>query len=49
MSISKEDKEKIIQAAKKLVQDKKDIIRYSKGELTKKQLNDKGIKLTMPL
>lgn len=49
MSLSKTDKEKIIKAAKKLVQNKKDIIAYSQGKLTKKDLDEKGIKLAMPL
>jgi thiazole synthase ThiGH ThiG subunit len=49
MSLTKDDKEKIIQAAKKLVQDKKDILAYSNGEITKKQLDERGVKLAMPL
>lgn len=49
MSLNKGNKEKIIQAAKKLVEDKKSILAYSKGEISKKELNERGIKLAMPL
>ncbi len=42
-------RDKILAAAKKLVADKKAIIAYSKGEITKKELNDRGVKLAMPL
>jgi hypothetical protein len=40
---------KIIKAAKKLVNDKKLIIKYSNGEITKKELEKHGIKLSMPI
>ena len=49
MSLSNNDKERIIQAAKKLVQDKRAMLAYSKGEITKQELNERGIKLAMPL
>lgn len=49
MGLDKNDKEKIIQAAKKIVQDKKAIIAFSEGKITKKELDEKGIKLAMPL
>lgn len=49
MSLKKDDKEKIIQAAKKVMQDKKVIIAYTQGKITKKELNERGVKLAMPL
>jgi thiazole synthase ThiGH ThiG subunit len=49
MSKVKVDKEKVIAAAKKMVEDKKAVIAYSNGQLTKKELSEKGIKLAMPL
>ncbi|MEQ8879086.1 MAG: hypothetical protein RLQ12_05615 [Cyclobacteriaceae bacterium] len=49
MSLKKDDKEKIIQAAKKVIQDKKVIIAYTQGKITKKELDERGVKLAMPL
>lgn len=49
MSLNEENKEKIIQAAKKIMQDKKDIIAYTQGKITKKELDERGVKLAMPL
>jgi|GEM_PF-3345420 len=49
MSLNQNDKDKIIQAAKKIVQDKKAIIAYSQGKITKKELDERGVKLAMPL
>ena len=49
MNISEEDKKKIMAAAKKLPEDKKQIQDYSRGEITKDELEAKGIKLSMPL
>tara|TARA_R110001606_G_scaffold399265_1_gene583062 strand:- start:137432 stop:137596 length:165 start_codon:yes stop_codon:yes gene_type:complete len=45
----KAHKDKIIAAAKKLVEDKKSILAYSKGEISKEELNERGVKLAMPL
>ncbi|WP_286707256.1 hypothetical protein [Flavobacterium sp. 38-13] len=39
----------IIASAKKFADDKKAIRAYIKGELTLKDLNERGIKLAMPL
>ena len=49
MGLKKDDKEKIIQAAKKVMRDKKAIIAYTRGEITKKELDERGVKLAMPL
>ena len=38
-----------ILSAKKLLEDKKQISKYLRGEITLKDLNDQGIKLSMPL
>lgn len=43
------NKKQIVEAAKKMLADKKSIIAYSKGEISKKELNDRGVKLAMPL
>lgn len=40
---------KVIESAKKIIADKTDVIAYSNGKISKKQLNDRGVKLTMPL
>lgn len=39
----------IIASAKRFAEDKKAIRAYIKGELTLKDLNDRGIKLAMPI
>ena len=49
MNTSDKNKERIIAAAKKMVENKKALIAYSKGEISKKELNERGIKLAMPL
>jgi thiazole synthase ThiGH ThiG subunit len=43
------NKNQIIEAARKIVAAKKDVIAYSNKEISKKQLNDRGTKLAMPL
>ena len=47
--MSEIDKEKIVEAAKKMVQDKKLIKEYSKGNITKEELEERGVELAMPL
>ncbi len=42
-------KEVIISEAKKMVEAKKLIMNYSNGKISKKELNDKGVHLSMPL
>ncbi|MEM9858515.1 MAG: hypothetical protein AAF843_14225 [Bacteroidota bacterium] len=49
MAVNKINKEKIINAAKKIVAEKKNTIAYSKKEISKKELNDRGVRLTLPL
>ena len=49
MNVDKDHKARIISAAKKLIADKKSIIVYSKGEISKKELDDRGVRLAMPL
>lgn len=49
MNTSKENRDRIIAAAKKMVENKKAVIAYSKGEISKKELNERGVKLAMPL
>ncbi|UII26539.1 hypothetical protein LVD15_25125 [Fulvivirga maritima] len=49
MKIQKSQKENIKEAAKKMTAAKKNIIAFSNKEISKKELNDRGIKLTMPL
>ncbi len=39
----------MVLSAKKLIEDKKDVRAYLRGEKSMKDLNDKGIKLAMPL
>lgn len=43
------NKEQIISSAKKFLEDKKLVSSYIKGEITKKELDERGIKFTMPL
>jgi len=43
------NKNKIISSAKKLLEDKKLVTAYLRGEVTKKTLDDRGVKLEMPL
>ncbi len=43
------NKNQVIAAAKKMVETKKAVIAYSNGEISKKELSDRGIKLAMPL
>ncbi len=40
---------KILLSAKKMLDDKQTVRAYLRGEKSKKDLNDKGIKLAMPL
>lgn len=42
-------KEKIISAAKKFLDDKKIVAAYLRGEVTKETLDERGIKLALPL
>lgn len=44
-----ENKKINIEQAKKFLENQRIIKRYLKGEITKKQLDDKGIKLAMPI
>lgn len=44
-----EKKIKIIESAKKILEDKKYIRAYMKGEISKEVLNERGIKLAMPI
>ena len=46
---SKTNREKILLSAKKLVDDKKAVRAYLRGEKKLNDLNDKGIKLAMPV
>lgn len=39
----------ILSSAKKFLEDKKVVSAYLRGEATKKDLDDRGIKLAMPL
>lgn len=41
--------EETIKAAKKMLDAKKDILAYSNGEISKTELNGRGVKLAMPL
>ena len=49
MPENKINRDKLKAAAKKLVEDKKALIAYSKGEISKEALREKGVKLTLPL
>lgn len=49
MENKKINKERIILAAKELIEAKKNIIAYSNNEISKKELNDRGVRLTKPL
>ena len=49
MKPQKSNKEQVIEAAKKIIAAKRDVIAYSNKEISKKELNDRGIKLAMPL
>ena len=49
MATKKVNKKNVVAAAKKMVESKKNIIAYSKGKISKKELNEKGVKLAMPL
>lgn len=49
MDNKKINKERIILAARKLIEAKKNIIAYSNNEISKKELNDRGVILTKPL
>lgn len=46
---TKRNKEQIVNAAKKMLQDKQLVNEFLKGSKSKKDLNDNGIKLAMPL
>jgi len=46
---SRKYKAKVIAAAKKMLADKKAVVAYSKGEISKKQLSDSGVKLDLPI
>ncbi len=43
------DTVKIISSAKRFLEDKKVVGAYLRGEVTKKALDDRGIKLAMPI
>lgn len=49
MNKQQQNTAKIISSAKKFLEDKKAIRAYIKGETTLKALNEKGIKLNMPV
>ena len=49
MSKQRLNRDQIVAAAKKMVETKKAVIAYSNGEISKKELSDRGIKLAMPL
>jgi len=44
-----EKNKQILFSAKKFLEDKKAIRAYSKGEITLEELNERGIKLAMPV
>jgi len=46
---NKANTNKIISSAKKLYEDKRLVSAYLRGEVTKKTLDDRGVKLAMPL
>lgn len=46
---SKVNNTQILSAAKKYLEDKKIVAAYLRGEVTKKALDERGIKLAMPL
>jgi hypothetical protein len=46
---SNHNKNNVITAAKKIVSDKKAVIDYSNGKISKQDLRERGVKLTMPL
>lgn len=43
------NKKAVIEAAKKMLESKKNILAYSNREISKKELNERGVKLAMPL
>lgn len=43
------EKKESKEIAKKFLENQKNIKRYLKGEISKKQLNEKGVKLAMPV
>ncbi|WP_162927093.1 hypothetical protein [Flavobacterium psychrotrophum] len=45
----KKNDSQILTSAKKFLEDKKMVSAYLRGEVTKEALDDKGIKLAMPL
>ena len=45
----KSEKEGIIAAAKKMVEDKKAVVAYSNGEISKRELHKRGVILALPL
>lgn len=49
MSDKKTNRKAIISAAKKMIADKKAVLAYSDGNVSKKKLNEQGVKLVMPL
>ena len=49
MTSNKNHKEKIVAAAKKVIEHKKSMLAYSKGQISKKELDESGVKLSMPL
>lgn len=49
MATRTEHKNHVVAAVKKLMADKKAAIAYSKGEISKQELDDRGVKLGMPL
>lgn len=49
MPQDKSNRDKIRAAAKKMVEDKKALIAYSNGEISKEELRERGVRLAMPL
>lgn len=49
MGATRINKKAIVAAAKKMVADKKAILQYSKGQISKEELSERGVKLAMPL
>ncbi|MDN3676647.1 hypothetical protein QWY90_04905 [Flavobacterium paronense] len=49
MNKSQSNTAKIVSSAKKFLEDKKAIRAYIKGEITLQALNERGIKLNMPV
>jgi hypothetical protein len=47
--ITPKNNEQIISSAKKILEDKKLVSAYLRGEISKERLDERGIKLAMPL